>query len=481
MVVLGLSMVFGETVASGLSMHVSDAADPRFNEFLLEHGWRWIRGEAPRGLFDVPMAWPLENTLAYSEPMLSFGPFYWPLRAMGLSASTSSQLWLMLMAALNFGCFYAFVRKGLGLDRVAASSAAFVFAFGLPRVAQIGHSQLWPQVYVVLIVWGMVVLFSGDSSARAQRLATAAVSAGFVLQAWGCLYNALFLAYACLATGLFALLHPAWRAHALRTLRQTGPFALGCITISLVLVWPLARAYLAVYATAPDWNANALAMLQPRLGSLIYVWEPSWLYGWMKTSTSLGQLPAQNEQALGIGLLTTAVVFYALGRQWRRPVIHLLAFLVIVLWLPTVMWPGERTIWMHVRGFMPGLDALRAISRMGLLLLFPASLALGLFVQRRSESRWPVPMLAIGLLCLVEQGTKVPTYPREPYERLVGEIVEQIDPEAEAFYYVGAANTHASFTRCSGTPPRAQRSSARSRTSSISGSGRMGSIPKASR
>ena len=431
-------MVFRETLFSGGAIQINDAADPRFNEFLLEHSWRWLRGETAGGLFDLPMGYPTLNTLAYSEPMFSFGPLYWPFRALGFSTAASYSYWLVAMAAVNFGCFYVFMRKALGQERLAASVAAFLFAFGLPRVAQIGHSQLWPQPYVVLVLWGMYVLFVAASAKRAQRFAATAVVAGLVLEAWGCLYSAIFIGYACLATGVFALLHPAWRARALRMLRETGPFALGCLAVAGVFLWPLARAYLAVDAATPDWDPQLVEGLQPRLGSLIYVWSASWFYPWMTTATPLGGLPALNEQALGMGLLTTVVVLFTLARYWRSPVVHLLVFLVVFLWLPALMWPGDRSLWIHWREWIPGLDALRAISRIGLLFLVPASIALGVWVERRSRSRWPAACIAIALLCLVEQGTEIHRFPRAPYERVVDTLVDNVDPNAEAFFYVGA-------------------------------------------
>ena len=227
--VLGLLMVFREVLFLGGAVQLNDAADPRFNEFLLEHSWRWLQGFEAGGVFELSVGYPSTNTLGYSEPMISFGPLYWPFRALGLSTATSYSYWLVTTAVVNFFCFYFFTRKSLGLGIVAACVSAFLFAFGLPRVAQIGHSQLWPQFYVVLILWGMYVLFLGAATERTQRIGAVAVIGGLVLQAWGCLYNAIFVGYLCLVTVTFALLHPAWRANALRTLRVVTPVALCCL------------------------------------------------------------------------------------------------------------------------------------------------------------------------------------------------------------------------------------------------------------
>jgi hypothetical protein len=102
------------------------------------------------------------------------------------------------------------------------------------------------------------------------------------------------------------------------------------------------------------------------------------------------------------------------------------------------MWPEHWSLWVDLREWIPGLAALRAISRIGLLLLIPASIALGVFVERRSEFPWPRACLAIAILCLVEQGTEIHRFPRAPYERVVASIAKEVDPNAEAFYYVGA-------------------------------------------
>ncbi len=269
-------MLFHEMFASGLALYPSDPADPRYIQFVLEHSWRWLRGETSVGLFDLPMGYPAPNMLAHSEPMLSFAPFYWPFRAIGLAASSSHQLWTVLMAALNFGCFYALMRRALGFDRLAASASAFLFAFGLPRAAQIGHSQLWPQLYIVLILWGLHALLSESPSDRTRSWGAPAVVVGLALQAWGCLYNAIFLAYLCLVTGLFALWHPDWRARAIRALRETRPSGIACIVLALICLWPLAQAYLPVAASTAEWDPVEARMLQPRLDSLVYVWHWSW-------------------------------------------------------------------------------------------------------------------------------------------------------------------------------------------------------------
>lgn len=426
---LGLLVVFAEPIASGFARHTSDPTDPRFTEFLLEHAWLWLRGDSARGLFDLPTAYPLENTLAYAEPMVSFAVFYAPFRMLGFSSGTSHQLWLMLVGALNFACFFAFARRALRFGTLAATASSMLFAFGLPQTTEVGHSQLWAQCFVVAIAWGMFVLLDGERSTRERRSAVVVVCAGFVLQTWGSLYNAIFLFYVCVATAVFAFAHPAWRERTLRTAREGGARAGVALAISLLCVLPVLRAYLAVAATTDDWSAQEIAKLQPRLGSLFHVWPHSWLYG----REELAYQPA-----LGVGVMTTGVVVAMLVRQRRSPWVQLLATLFVALWLPTVVFPGGFTIWDDVRPWLPGLSDLRAVGRLGLFFLLPASVALGHFLEHRPALLGRAAGIGIGLLCIVEQGTSVPSYVRAPFDRVVENIAAEIGPNAQAFYYVGA-------------------------------------------
>ncbi len=438
---LGLLMLFGKMFASGMALYPTDPADPRYSEVVFEHSWRWVKGEVPEGYFELPMGYPVEHMLAHSEPMLSFAPVFWMFRAMTFAPSTSHQLWMFAIALLNFVAFYLLMKHSLRLDSLAASAAGFLFAFGLPRVAQMGHSQLWPQFYIVLVLWGVHAMLSESASARSRQWGAPAVIVGFVLQAWGCLYNGVFLVYACLAVGLFALLHSNWRSRALGSLRETRPAGIACIVIALICLLPLLQMYLPIAGTTAAWDEVESRLLQPRLGSLLYVWNQSWFYSWMTTRTSLGQLPALHEQALGMGFLTTGVVLYTWVRNWGEPAARAIALVIFLLFLPVIMWPGDLTLWPFLHGQLPGLSALRATSRLGILLLIPASAALGVFLQQRSLSGRREVWIAITALCLLEQGSDTRSFLKEPYQRVVQQIADNVDPEAEAFYYIGAGLT----------------------------------------
>ena len=189
--------------------------------------------------------------------------------------------------------------------------------------------------------------------------------------------------------------------------------------IALICLLPLLQMYLPIAGTTAAWDEVESRLLQPRLGSLLYVWNQSWFYSWMTTRTSLGQLPALHEQALGMGFLTTGVVLYTWVRNWGEPAARAIALVIFLLFLPVIMWPGDLTLWPFLHGQLPGLSALRATSRLGILLLIPASAALGVFLQQRSLSGRREVWIAITALCLLEQGSDTRSFLKEPYQRVV--------------------------------------------------------------
>jgi len=440
-VAAGIAMVFGPMFASGLALHPYDPTDPRFTEYLLEHSYRWLTGELQGGAFDLPMGYPLPGMLAHAEPMLSYGPAFWPFRLLGFSSSSSHQLWLVSAAGLNFASFYLLARRATDFDRLAASASAFIFAFGLSRVAQIGHSQLWFQLYFVGAILGLHAFLAESSSTTVRRAGIATVAVCIALQLWGSIYLGIFLFYVCALTGLFALIHPAWRPRLLRALSEAGVVGIACGALALACLWPLLAAYLSTSGEAGSWSPTLASALQPRLGSLIYTWQFSWFYGWMYSSTSLAQLPALSEQDLGLGLVTSAVTVAAAVAGRRRPIVLLCCFIALVMLVPVIVWPGGFSLWPWVRSLLPGLGELRAVGRIGLLLLVPASIAVGAAMQRRHDSRFGRFWLAAALLCVVEQGASVPHYAKARYEAGVQRLIDHIDPAAETFFYVAVGRT----------------------------------------
>src|ERR1043166_6388433 len=69
--VLGVMMVHHPMILSGFRRIQTDLGDSRLVHYLLEHGYRWVRGEPGHcDLWSPPFFYPVKNVAAFSELLL---------------------------------------------------------------------------------------------------------------------------------------------------------------------------------------------------------------------------------------------------------------------------------------------------------------------------------------------------------------------------------------------------------------------------
>ena len=105
--------------------------DPRLINYLLEHGYLWLRGmPSHRELESSLLYYPSPNALAFSDTLLGAAPLYWPWRLAHIPADTSFQSWLMTCFVMNYAVFFIFLRSVFSVGRGPAAMGGFLFAFG---------------------------------------------------------------------------------------------------------------------------------------------------------------------------------------------------------------------------------------------------------------------------------------------------------------------------------------------------------------
>jgi hypothetical protein len=117
-----------------------DLGDARFNNYILEHFFRWLLG-LDKSYWTASFFYPYSNNIAFSDNLLGSAPFYVLLRLIGLDRETAFQGWYIVGFFLNFAAA-AFVLSRLKLKSLAVGMGAFFFTFGLPLLAQETHAQL---------------------------------------------------------------------------------------------------------------------------------------------------------------------------------------------------------------------------------------------------------------------------------------------------------------------------------------------------
>ena len=432
-VALLMTMVtFRDVWLSRFTLIPGDGNDGRLNAFFLEHSWGWIsRRAVDSSLWGLPIYFPHgENALAYSDAMVSFGPLYWPWRALGLQPDVSYALWCMSVVAVGAMAGYLMLRLAVGLSPAAAAIGSWLVAASASRIHQISHSQLLPVFYVCAGLAG-VVGWVGLERPGPRRASAALAAAALVAQLYGGFYQGFFLALAVAVLGAVALVLRDARREIWRRLRADWLALLAIAALTVLALWPWARHYGAAQSVVGSRGWAEIEIMVPRPATWLYMSPGALAYEWTQKAAMFRRLPWHFEHAVGIGLLTSAMFVVAAVISRRRLAVELVVFSVLVVILATTMVDG-RTLWKPIVEAVPSFGAARAISRVGLLFPIGTAVVLGVWADgRRGRAR--AVALVLMAACAVEQLAALDTRDRDAQRRWVAAVARRVDRDAAAF------------------------------------------------
>lgn len=452
-------LAFHPMLLSGLRLIQRDWGDTRLNMYILEHGYRWLAGTpGHERLWSPPVFYPAPNTFAYSDVMLAIAPPYWLLRAMGLPPDTAFQWWELVMATLNYAAALLFLRRVARVGTPAAALGAAVFAFAGMRIAQLQHPHLLPEFYIVTAAYGAARLFGNEKerelpgrdprdprASRAPRAPTSRAAAGWiallfasvVAELYSAFYYGWFLALSLAIAAALALAMRDTRAPLVAVVRRHARALAAACAASALALYPLASHYLAAARQVGVRDFPSVLPLLPRPASWVYLGVENRAYGWLTWLHPFVTIPMAHEQRLGLGLVTTAVVAAGLWHARHRPLARLLALTSIVIVLCTTLWPGGITAWRVIYAVVPGASALRAVSRIGLLLLLPAAVGAALFVDALRLRGWAgaVVLAAMAVVIGAEQSQHLLSYDKYAGRRRVAMVADAVAPGCQAFLF----------------------------------------------
>jgi hypothetical protein len=163
------------------------APDAILNIGILEWGYASLRSPDLR-LFEWTAGFPLHNTLAATENLVGWQPFYAPLRAAGLGPVAAYNV-LMFASVPISGLTTALLARQLGAPRSGAFVAGFVFAFAPFHLSQMVHLQ------TMAVCWApLPFVFLDRLLTRATWRSTIGLALAFILVCASSVYMGLFVA-----------------------------------------------------------------------------------------------------------------------------------------------------------------------------------------------------------------------------------------------------------------------------------------------
>lgn len=372
-----LVLLFGYLLplTSHLSAVPGDLGDARYNSAILEHLYRVATGDQG-GLWNPGFYYPIQGALAFSDNHLGSGATYVLARLLGLPREQAFNAWFAAGTLLNFASALYVLRR-LGIGTVGAALGAFFFTFALPVPAQDVHAQLvhrFPAPLAMLALWQML---------ERRRLADLPRAAFFTVWQFYCsIYLGLFLVYL-LAAVVFAVALTRspkewrlWRANLVAESRLTKLRGGGVLLGSLLALAYLVGNYYLVAREYSLWRpVEAVIEMLPRPGSYLLA-DESPLLAWLGRDVAV---PARWEHQMFIGF--GAILLVAVSIAWRRrtalPELARACLTALAVLVAGTLWIGGFSLY-HLVVWMPGVESMRAVTRIILIMLLPLSVLLAL-------------------------------------------------------------------------------------------------------
>jgi len=442
---LGMVSFYREVVASGFDRVQANLTDPRLLVFISEH-WRDVLGGRV-GWRDLPFFYPATGTLGISDALLLHQVAYQPMRMLGVDPFVSFQVTLMMFVTVGFASMFVLLRRVLGVRLGFALAGAFTFAFANNIAVKSLHGQLYAVQLLPVLALLVVAAHAAARRREVVRSALWSSAAGLLLAAvfmtsfyvgWFALFIGLSVALGVTVTA-WPVVRQWWRWVVANPRDALVPAGVGMGAFAVGLI-PFAALYLPVLGTSGSRSSEEMLALASSPEELLNLGKWNLLWGrvvGLYDADAARQMNSLTPILWLSSIVLVAVLFWALRHHgvWVRLRLRVAtgALAAVVVLLLVSLRIGGRSIWEIVLEVVPGAQAIRAVSRIQLVLGFVlvlvwaavVDLAWGALRAGPKALRGTFPLARIGQMAIVAVAFLVVV------EQIQIDSRDQLEPAAE--------------------------------------------------
>lgn len=366
----GLYIQVFQVMGWSLEQMPGDLGDTRFILAIAEYNFQWLCGRYGE-YWDGFFMYPDQEVISYSDNVLGSLPLYALFRLFGADYLMAFQLLVLFSHLLNFAMAYLCFLKW-GSKPLSAAAGAFIFAFDLGLSFLHNHPQFTFRYAMPLCFLFLQQYLSGGGLHK-LRFALLALVFQFYLGVY--LGYFLFLGAAVYYFSYHAVNSRNWLV-----LKQQALDLLKSAPLALLLLGPLMYHYIKRGLITGYYNDyNYYMQSVPRLSSYVKAFDGSWLWAALRKTDVASDFSWQHALFPGALVFVALLAAFILAYRGHRQVLVLLLCLFLIL--SFTLYHEGHTLYGYLMK-IPGIKAIRVVSRLIALLVFFAGWLLCLVCDR---------------------------------------------------------------------------------------------------
>ena len=376
--IIGLIIFLSPMINSGFGLLQGNNSDIFYSAYVLEHSFLFLK-QAPfhYEIWNMPILYPLENTLSFEDFYIGLMPLYWVIRAFNKNPLTSFQILFIVLNILNYSIFYYLFKKQLKFSSLASSVASFIFAFSILRYLRCSQIQFFSQFYSILAL--IFILKVGNNNKNYKNHLYVALSSVFLaLQFYTCYFYGFYSIFILFWGVIIALLPKTGRDFILNYFRQNKKFIILFILYTIMLNFPLATRYIA---------QNQVNLIE----SVYYNSTNFW--GWIRNLSVLDSYIFKNlvflnnlkinEMSCSIGFFTMIAGIFGLFKIKYSKGVPIILLILIFLCSIRI---DDIFVWKYFYYFTIGSEGISYISRIAFISLIIFCFGIGYLINYLQKS-----------------------------------------------------------------------------------------------